>query len=38
LLKRLKEMNFPQFDWAARDPDLASLRDNPEFLVLIGKT
>jgi TolB-like protein/Flp pilus assembly protein TadD len=38
LLKRLKDMHFPQFDWAARDPDLASLRDDPEFIALIGKT
>jgi TolB-like protein/Flp pilus assembly protein TadD len=38
LLKRLKELNFPQFDWAARDPDLVSLRDDPEFVGLIGKT
>jgi TolB-like protein/Flp pilus assembly protein TadD len=37
LLKRLKEMHFPEFEWAARDPDLASLRDEPEFLALIGK-
>jgi serine/threonine protein kinase len=37
LLGRLKDMNFPQFDWAARDPDLASLRDDPEFIALIGK-
>jgi serine/threonine protein kinase/lipopolysaccharide biosynthesis regulator YciM len=31
LLKRAKDVGFPSFDWAARDPDLSCLRDDPEF-------
>lgn len=25
------------FDWPRRDPDLASLRDHPEFIALLGR-
>ena len=35
LLKKAKEVGFPNLDWAARDPDLACLRDEPEFQRLI---
>jgi serine/threonine protein kinase/tetratricopeptide (TPR) repeat protein len=31
LLKRAKDVGFPSFDWAARDPDLSCLHDDPEF-------
>jgi serine/threonine protein kinase/tetratricopeptide (TPR) repeat protein len=31
LLKRAKDVGFPSFDWAARDPDLRCLHDDPEF-------
>jgi len=24
-------VGFPSFDWAARDPDLSCLHDDPEF-------
>jgi TolB-like protein len=38
MLRKSKENGFAYMDWAARDPDLASLRDDPEFLELIGPT
>jgi serine/threonine protein kinase/tetratricopeptide (TPR) repeat protein len=31
LLIRAKDVGFPSFDWAARDPDLACLHDDSEF-------
>jgi serine/threonine protein kinase/tetratricopeptide (TPR) repeat protein len=31
LLKRAKDVGFPSFDWAARDPDLVCLHNDPEF-------
>jgi serine/threonine protein kinase/lipopolysaccharide biosynthesis regulator YciM len=31
LLKKAKDVGFPSFDWAARDPDLRCLHDDPEF-------
>jgi hypothetical protein len=31
LLKKAKDVGFPSFDWAARDPDLACLHNDPEF-------
>jgi non-specific serine/threonine protein kinase len=31
LLKRAKDVGFPSFDWAARDPDLSCLHHDPEF-------
>ncbi|HEV3482218.1 MAG TPA: protein kinase [Candidatus Acidoferrales bacterium] len=31
LLKKAKDVGFPSFDWAARDPDLNCLHDDPEF-------
>ncbi len=35
MLKRAKEVGYANWDWAARDPDLVCLRDDPEFLRLI---
>ena len=34
MLKRACELGYGDFDWAARDPDLACLHDDPEFQVL----
>jgi non-specific serine/threonine protein kinase len=31
LLKKAKDVGFPSFDWAARDPDLSCLHDDPDF-------
>jgi serine/threonine protein kinase/Flp pilus assembly protein TadD len=31
LLKKAKDVGFPSFDWAARDPDLKCLHDDTEF-------
>ena len=36
LLRRLKEAGILNADWARRDPDLACLHQDPEFLALIG--
>jgi cytochrome c-type biogenesis protein CcmH/NrfG len=36
LLRRSKEAGFLNSDWASRDPDLATLRDEPEFQLLLG--
>jgi len=36
LLRRLKQAGILNVDWARRDPDLACLRQDPEFLALIG--
>jgi serine/threonine protein kinase/Tfp pilus assembly protein PilF len=38
LLKRAKDAGFASIDWAARDPDLACLRDEPEFKSMLGKS
>jgi hypothetical protein len=35
LLRRSKEIGYLNPDWASRDPDLTSLRDEPEFQELI---
>jgi serine/threonine protein kinase/cytochrome c-type biogenesis protein CcmH/NrfG len=37
LLKRSKDAGFLNADWAAKDPDLAGLYDDPEFKALIGQ-
>jgi len=37
MLRKSKETGFAYMDWAARDPDLACLRDDPEFRALIGE-
>ncbi len=31
MLKKAKAVGYPNLDWAARDPDLACLRNDPEF-------
>jgi serine/threonine protein kinase/cytochrome c-type biogenesis protein CcmH/NrfG len=36
LLKRMKALGFAQLDWASRDPDLACLHNEPEFIALVG--
>jgi tetratricopeptide (TPR) repeat protein len=36
LLRRLKQAGILNADWARRDPDLAGLHQDPEFLALIG--
>ena len=36
LLLRLKQAGILNVDWARRDPDLAGLHQDPEFLALIG--
>ena len=36
MLRKSKENGFAYMDWAARDPDLACLHDDPEFVQLIG--
>ena len=35
LLRRLKQAGILNVDWARRDPDLAGLRQDPEFLALV---
>jgi hypothetical protein len=35
-LKAAKEAGWANLDWAKRDPDLISLRDDPEFQKLVG--
>ncbi len=35
LLKRAQAVGFIKLDWAARDPDLACLHDEPEFQRLL---
>lgn len=37
-LKQALEAGFGNIDWAARDPDLVCLHNDPEFLALLGKT
>ncbi len=36
LLKKMKENGFSQLDWARRDPDLACIHNDPEFLALLA--
>jgi serine/threonine protein kinase/cytochrome c-type biogenesis protein CcmH/NrfG len=36
LLRKAKDTGFPNLDWAARDPDLACLHDDPEFQALLN--
>jgi len=36
MLKRAKAVGFPNLDWAARDPDLACIHKEPEFLELLA--
>jgi len=36
LFRKMKENVFPQLDWARRDPDLACLHNDPEFLALLA--
>jgi non-specific serine/threonine protein kinase len=36
LLRRLKQAGILNADWARRDPDLAGLHQDPEFLALVG--
>ncbi|HYY70387.1 MAG TPA: protein kinase [Terriglobales bacterium] len=36
MLKRAREAGYGNLDWAARDPDLACLREDPEFKRLCG--
>jgi len=35
LLKRAELSGYSNIDWATRDPDLACLHNDPEFLKLI---
>jgi serine/threonine protein kinase/cytochrome c-type biogenesis protein CcmH/NrfG len=36
LLRKAKDTGFPNLDWAARDPDLVCLHDDPEFQALLS--
>jgi len=36
MLRKMKQHNFGQLDWARRDPDLACLHNDPEFLALLA--
>ena len=36
LLKKAKQSGFSTMEWAARDPDLACLYDDPEFKQVVG--
>ncbi len=38
MLKKARDVGFSMFDWAARDPDLECLRDDPEFKSMLGKS
>src|SRR5262249_39794200 len=38
LLRRAKEVGLPNLDWAARDPDLDCLHDDPRFQELVRVT
>jgi len=38
MLKAAKEAGWANLDWAKRDPDLISLRENPEFQAICGGT
>jgi hypothetical protein len=35
MLRKMKQHSFGQLDWARRDPDLACLHNDPEFLALL---
>ncbi len=37
MLRRAKEVGWTNFDWAARDPDLACLKDDPGFQAFIAE-
>src|SRR5580658_685567 len=37
MLKAAKQAGWANLDWAKRDPDLISLRDDPEFQKLVGR-
>jgi TolB-like protein/tetratricopeptide (TPR) repeat protein/tRNA A-37 threonylcarbamoyl transferase component Bud32 len=37
LLRKAKDNGFQTLEWAARDPDLACLHDDPEFQRLLGE-
>jgi hypothetical protein len=37
LLRRARDAGYSNLEWALRDPDLACLRDDPEFQRLVGK-
>ena len=37
LLRRAREAGYGNIEWALRDPDLACLHDDPEFLRLVGR-
>jgi non-specific serine/threonine protein kinase len=37
-LKQALDAGFGNIDWAARDPDLACLQDDPEFMALLKKS
>ena len=36
LMRKMKDNGFSQLDWARRDPDLACLHNDPEFLALLA--
>ena len=36
LLRKARDTGFPNLDWAARDPDLVCLHDDPEFQALLS--
>jgi non-specific serine/threonine protein kinase len=37
MLRRALKAGYANYDWVKRDPDLALLRDNPEFQELVGR-
>jgi hypothetical protein len=37
MLRRALKAGYANYDWVRRDPDLALLRENPEFQELVGK-
>lgn len=36
-LKRAVQLGYEDADWMRRDPDLANLRNHPEFVALLGR-
>ena len=36
LLRKARDIGFPNLDWASRDPDLACLYDDPDFQALMS--
>lgn len=36
-LKRAVQLGYGDADWMRRDPDLANLRNHPEFVALLGR-